>query len=256
YGTQQFWTRVCDYGFSKTKDGALDRWGHDRVLGDVVRVVRMMRPLAITSVFVGGRTDGHGNHQVAGQMAQEAFKEAGDPAMFPEQIKEGLRPWKPLKDYARVPFAMITDKGIYDYADGKFYPAEFQNYVTGTVEKGQLSTAVEIPEGNYNPLLGLTYAQVSMVGLGFQKSQSGGTGLPPAEEDNAAYHRFASLVTVPEKESTFFDGVDVSLAGIAGLAPVGDATFLKSGLAEMNSAVEKAIADYSAQKPEAIAATL
>src|ERR1700680_1236077 len=87
YGTQQFWTRVCDYGFSKTKEEALDKWGHDRVLADVVRVVRMTRPLVITSVFVGGRTDGHGNHQVAGQMAQEAFQAAGDPAMFPEQFK-------------------------------------------------------------------------------------------------------------------------------------------------------------------------
>src|ERR1700687_5343847 len=54
YGTQQFWTRVCDYGFSKTKEEALDKWGHDRVLADVVRVVRMTRPLVITSVFVGG----------------------------------------------------------------------------------------------------------------------------------------------------------------------------------------------------------
>ena len=110
YGAQQFWTRVCDYGFSKTKEEALDKWGHDRVLADVVRVVRMTRPLVITSVFVGGRTDGHGNHQVAGQMAQEAFKAAGDPAMFPEQIKEGLHPWKPLKDYARVPFVRTSGK--------------------------------------------------------------------------------------------------------------------------------------------------
>ncbi|PYY13561.1 MAG: GlcNAc-PI de-N-acetylase, partial [Acidobacteria bacterium] len=67
YGTQQFWTRVIDYGFSKTKEESLDNWGHDRVLADVVRVVRMTRPLVITSVFVGGRTDGHGNHQTAGQ---------------------------------------------------------------------------------------------------------------------------------------------------------------------------------------------
>src|SRR5213075_2279312 len=89
YGTQQFWTRVIDYGFSKTKDECLGNWGHDRVLADVVRAVRMTRPLVITSVFVGGRTDGHGNHQVAGQMAQEAFKAAGDPAIFPEQLKEG-----------------------------------------------------------------------------------------------------------------------------------------------------------------------
>ena len=54
---------------------------------DVVRVVRMTRPLVITSVFVGGPSDGHGNHQTAGAMAQEVFKAAGDPNMFPEQIK-------------------------------------------------------------------------------------------------------------------------------------------------------------------------
>jgi len=114
YGAQQFWTRVIDYGFSKTKEESLENWGHDRVLADVVRVIRVTRPLVITSVFVGGRTDGHGNHQVAGQMAQEAFKAAGDPTIFPEQLKEGLRPWMPIKDYARVPFVLITDKGIFD----------------------------------------------------------------------------------------------------------------------------------------------
>src|SRR5262249_8584693 len=153
YGTQRFWTRVCDYGFSKTKEEALDKWGHDRVLADVVRVIRMTRPLVITSVFVGGRTDGHGNHPFAGQKAPAACKAAGDPALLPEQLKEGLRPWKPLKDYARVHFARITEKGILDYADGKYYPAEFRNYVDGTVTKGELSTAVEIPEGEYDPLL-------------------------------------------------------------------------------------------------------
>src|SRR5436305_9985795 len=256
YGTQQYWTRVIDYGFSKTKDESLQNWGHDRVLADVVRVVRMTRPLVITSVFVGGRTDGHGNHQTAGQMAQEAFKAAADPNMFPEQLKEGLRLWKPVKDYARVPFARITDKGIFDYADGKYYPAEFNNYTDGSVVKGELSTAVEIPEGEYNPLLGLTYEQVSRLGLGHQRSQNGGTGMPPAEEQMSPYHRFASLVSVPEKESTFFDGIDVSLAGIATLAQGGDASFLNQGLARINASVDKALHDFSAQNPEAIAGTL
>src|SRR5487761_1826163 len=104
YGVHQYWTRVIDYGFSKTKEEALSKWGHDRVLYDVVRVVRMTRPLVITSVFVGGPTDGHGNHQVAGQMAQEVFSAAADPNMFPDQIQAGLRPWAPAKEYARVPF--------------------------------------------------------------------------------------------------------------------------------------------------------
>jgi len=256
YGTQQYWTRVIDYGFSKTREEALEKWGHDRVLSDVVRVVRMTRPLVISSVFVGARTDGHGNHQVAGQMAQEVYKAAGDPSMFPEQIKDGLHPWKPLKDYARVPFAHITDKGIFDYADGKYYPAEFRNYIDGSVIKGELSTSVEIPAGEYNPLLGLTYVQVSRLGLGHQKSQNGGTGLPPAEAEMNPYHRFASQVSVPEKESTIFDGIDVSLMGIASLASTGDSGFLKQGLSQISSLVDKATADFSAQHPEAIAKTL
>src|ERR1700680_2134424 len=96
YGVDQYWTRVVDYGFSKTKAESISKWTHDRVLADVVRVVRMTRPLVITSVFVGGPTDGHGNHQTAGAMAQEVFKAAGDPNVFPDQIAAGLRPSAPL----------------------------------------------------------------------------------------------------------------------------------------------------------------
>src|SRR5713226_5519894 len=99
YGVDQYWTRVIDYGFSKTLDESLAKWTRDRVLYDVVRVIRMVRPLVITSVFVGGPSDGHGNHQTAGLMAKEVYRLAGDPSVFPEQIKAGLRPWNPLKDY-------------------------------------------------------------------------------------------------------------------------------------------------------------
>jgi len=82
YGINQYWTRVIDYGFSKTKAESISHWTHDRVLADTVRVVRLVRPLVITSVFVGGPSDGHGNHQTAGAMAQEAFKAAADPKMW------------------------------------------------------------------------------------------------------------------------------------------------------------------------------
>jgi hypothetical protein len=93
YDVQQFWGTVADFGFSKTREEALELWGHDRLLEDAVRVVRMTRPLVITSVFVGGPTDGHGHHAAAGQIAQEVFAAAGDPNMFPEQIRAGLRSW-------------------------------------------------------------------------------------------------------------------------------------------------------------------
>src|SRR5262249_48935394 len=94
-GVQQFFTSVIDYGFSTTLEEATEKWGHDRVLADSVRIVRMFRPLVVASVFAGAQTDGHGHHQMAGVMAQEVFTAAGDPNKFPEQIREGLRPWSP-----------------------------------------------------------------------------------------------------------------------------------------------------------------
>jgi LmbE family N-acetylglucosaminyl deacetylase len=114
FGVHQRFTRVADFGFSKTLDEALKTWGHDRVLYDVVRQVRLTRPMIVASVFAGNVSDGHGHHQTAGLMAQEVFNAAADPNKFPDQIKAGLLPWAPLKVYARVPFARVTEKGIYD----------------------------------------------------------------------------------------------------------------------------------------------
>ena len=87
--TQMFGTEV-DFGFSKTKEEAFAKWTHERVLYDAVRAVRLYRPLVIASVFVGGVTDGHGHHQVSGEIAQEVFKAAGDPKVFPELTARGF----------------------------------------------------------------------------------------------------------------------------------------------------------------------
>ncbi len=231
YGVEQYWTRVIDYGFSKTKAESISRWTHDRVLYDVVRTVRMVRPLVVTSVFVGGPSDGHGNHQTAGAMAQEVFKAAGDPDIFPDQIKEGLQPWAPKKVYARQPFMRHG---------GKLLPVN-----------------VEIPEGTYDPLLGVSYVQLSREGLGYQKSQNGGSSIPKDGPVNAAYHRFGSTVDAPEKEHGFFDGIDTSLNGISDLAGNGDeAKFLRPALGKINAAVEDALVKFSAPHPERVAPAL
>jgi len=257
YGAQQYFTRVIDYGFSKTKEEALEQWSHDRVLADVVRIVRLTRPLVITSVFVGGITDGHGNHQVAGQMAQEAFLAAGDPSKFPDQIQAGLRPWKPLKVYARVPFTgRMSEKGLYDYATHTWHPARLFDYVRQQWLPVPLAANVEVPVGDYDPVLGLNYSQISREGLGHQKSQNGGTGMPPAGAATRSYHRFGSVFPATEKENTFFDGIDVSLMGIVALAPSGDTAFLKRGLGEINGIVEQAMAEFNAAHPESIAPRL
>ena len=78
-GVEQFFGTEVDFGFSKTKEETLAQWTHERVLYDAVRAVRLYRPLVLASVFVGGPTDGHGHHQVAGEIAQEVFLAAADP---------------------------------------------------------------------------------------------------------------------------------------------------------------------------------
>jgi LmbE family N-acetylglucosaminyl deacetylase len=84
YGVdRQYFTSVADYGFSKRLDEALEKWGRDAVMRDVVRIIRTDRPLVLISRFQGNARDGHGNHQAAGLITQEAFKAAGDPSRFP-----------------------------------------------------------------------------------------------------------------------------------------------------------------------------
>src|ERR1700730_17736301 len=200
YGVQQFWSGVTDFGFSKAADETLSQWGHDRVLADVVRVVPMTRPLIITSVFVGGPTDGHGHHAVAGQIAQEVFAAAGNPNMFPEQIRAGLRPWSPLKMYARVPNVMITDKAMFDSATGKYHPVRFYDYIHKKWSDGLPAVNLEVPEGNYDPVLGATYVQIARQGWSVQKSQNGGGQVPFAGPTAMAYPRYASLVSAADKE--------------------------------------------------------
>ncbi len=234
YGAEQYWSRVADYGFSKTIDEAFARWGHDRVLYDVVRAVRINRPLVLTSTFVGGITDGHGHHQVSGEMAQEAFTAAGDPNVFPDQIKAGLRPWSPLKVYARVPTFSISAQGMFDYATNKWAPVRFYNYIDKQWTEHAPATTLEIPEGDFDPVLGRSYIQISRQGWGEQKSQNGGGNPPLAGASSVPYHRYASRVPAKDEESSFFDGIDVSLLGIAQLAH-GDNAVLLTGLSRSSS---------------------
>ncbi len=262
YGVQQYFTRVIDFGFSNSKKETMQKWGEQRTLRDIVRVVRMVRPLVLTSVFVGGPSDGHGHHQVSGELTQLAFKDAGDPNMFPDQIREGLRPWTPLKDYARVPTFGVRTNGaqgkaeIYDYANGKTYPLRFYNYVTDRWIDGMLSTDLTIPEGTPDPMLGGSFVQIARKGLGFQKSQDGGLTPPPPGPADVAYHLFASRVQAPANDSSMFAGIDVSLGGIADLASGQDNAFLKSGLAKISSAIDRAMRQFDARHPEAIAPLL
>ncbi len=255
YGVDQYWGREIDYGFSKTREEALEKWGYDRTLSDVVRVVRMTRPLIVLSVFAGAPTDGHGNHQVSGQMAQEAFVAAGDPNRFPEQIREGLRPWSPLKVYARVPFFEAKDGKIYDYATDKYVPERFFDYVNKRWINEKPPENAAVAEGSPDRSSGLTFLQIGREGWGFQKTQNGGAVIPQPYLYTSPYHRYGSRVPTGQKENSFYDGIDVSLVGLASLAQ-GDTGFLKEGLQQISHLIDQASSSYRLGEPEAVSAQL
>ncbi len=184
YGVdRQYFGTVVDYGFSKRLDETLEKWGKEYALRDVVGIIRTERPFVLIARFQGNERDGHGNHSAAGLVTQEAFKLAGDPAAFPEQIAAGLRPWQPLKLYM------------------------------GGVRANEDWT-ISVDSGEYDPVLGDSYQSFARLGLGFQRSQNSGRFSPQAGPSVSYYKRLQSWVDAPAKEKTFFDGIDTTLPGL------------------------------------------
>src|SRR3954466_10899703 len=102
-GAEQYFTRAVDFGFSFSVEETFEKWGHDEVLGDFVRLIRTIRPDVIAGLSPTG-TGGGQHHQASAILARTAFKIAGDPTKYPEQIREGLRPWQPKKIYYMTGF--------------------------------------------------------------------------------------------------------------------------------------------------------
>jgi LmbE family N-acetylglucosaminyl deacetylase len=246
-GAKQLWGTQADFGFSKTQEEAFKQWGHDRVLYDAVLAVRQVRPQVILATFVGGVSDGHGQHQVSGEIAQEVFKAAGDPKVFPEQLKDGLQPWQPLAMYSRAPFARVTAKGIFDYATGKWAPARFHNYITGEWIDGAPSTDATIPVGTWDPALGRSYAQIAREGWGQQKSQNGGANPTLSGPSSSSYHLWAVAPTAAASgsngDASLFDNrkvkIDTSLEGLAGLVKSTPPVWLAEGLRQIDEHLDE-----------------
>ena len=225
-GGEQFFTRTFDYGFSKTLDEAKRKWDEHDVLGDMVRIIRLFRPLVIVSRFSGTPSDGHGHHQMAGYLTPLAYKAAGDPAQFPEQLREGLRPWQAKKLYRSAGFG----------------------------GGGGGAAALQIEEGMVDPVLGRSYTEISLEGRSQHKTQEMGT--IEAEGPSASTVLLVdSTVQAPRPERSIFDGIDVTVPGLAKLAGLPDGA-LRPELQAMDTSARTALASYNALNPAALVVPL
>lgn len=190
-GGRQFFTRALDYGYSKSVDEAMRLWDRAQVVGDTVRVIRQFRPDVIVTRFSPKPGGTHGHHTGSAVVALEAFKLAGDPAAYPEQLAEGLTPWQPKR--------ILMNGGF----------------------GGGAEAEVKIDVGGMDPVLNESFAAIAIrsrakhitQGFGNYAGRGGSSGGPRLESFNL-------LGGAPAKDD-IMDGIDTTWARVPGGAEIG-----------------------------------
>lgn len=147
-GAEQFFTRAFDFGYSKSADETMRIWDKEKVLADVVWVIRTFRPDVIITRFPADERAGHGHHTASAMLANEAFAAAADRDRFPEQFKLGVRPWKA----ERIMWNSFNFGGNNTTSNDQF----------------------KVDVGAYNPLLGKGYGEIASESRSQHKSQGFG----------------------------------------------------------------------------------
>jgi LmbE family N-acetylglucosaminyl deacetylase len=190
-GAEQFFTRAVDFGFSKTPEESMQKWGRERTLSDIVRVIRRFRPDVIVLRFSGTPRDGHGHHQASAILGKEAFFAAADPKQFPDCGP----PWQAK----RLLWNMFG------------FTREQQEDIARTSGK------IEIDDGAWDPVLGHSYLEIAGMSRSMHRSQ--GMGSP----ERRGSSKDALIVVAGDPASkSIFDGVDTTWNRIPGGKPVGD----------------------------------
>jgi LmbE family N-acetylglucosaminyl deacetylase len=192
-GARQYFTRAIDFGFSKTAEETLARWGRDEILGDVVFAIRRFRPDIVLLRFSGTPRDGHGHHQSSAILGREAFTAAADPASFPEQLAGGVKPWQARRLYWNV---FSFNRAMEQQA---------------AAMKGVLS----IDTGEFDPALGMSYGEIAGISRSQHRSQGMGAPQPKGAQPN-----YLSPIAGDPAAKDPFEGIDTSWNRIPGGAAV------------------------------------
>lgn len=188
-GGNQFFTRAIDFGYSKTSEETIRIWGRERIVGDIVWVIRNFRPDVIITRF-SDSLGTHGNHTASAILAKEAFEAAGDPARFPEQLKR-VRPFRPK----RLVF------NVFRFGSSGMEPS---------------AKAVGLDVGEYSPILGRSFSEIAGRSRSMHKSQGFG-----AAENRGANMQYFEPTSGDPAVNDLFDGIDVGWSRIPGGTAVG-----------------------------------
>jgi LmbE family N-acetylglucosaminyl deacetylase len=244
--TEQYFTRAVDFGYSFSIEETLDKWGRDEIVGDYVRLIRMTRPDVVLGMNPTG-TAGGLHHQTSALLSREAFNAAGDPARYPEQLREGLVPWQPRKYY-------YPTGGPGGGGRGQSVPPG-----AGALPLGALKSAA-FDVSDFDPLLGRTYVELGTEERGMHKSQAMAQLLAlPSGSSVQRYLLMDSRVAAaetPGEEPSLFAGIDTTIPGLASLVRDAPPPALVSGLRTIADRVAAARKQFDLDGPFAAAPSL
>jgi len=231
---EQYFTRAVDFGYSFSIDETFQKWGKQEILADYVRLIRTIRP----DIIIAMRPDGAGggqHHQASAVISREAFLAAGDAAKFPEQIREGLRPWQPKKFY---------HTGRFGFA-GEPPPAAGAKLTT-------------VDAAAYDPLLGESYAEIGSRARSNHKTQGMGQLLWLPGASSAGYQLVENVIpgAKDKGDASLFDGIDTTVPGLARFVPGAAPAALSTGLAAIAGHVSAAEQQAASAGPSAAVAPL
>lgn len=178
-GGEQFFTRAFDFGYSKSPEETFTKWDREKILSDVVWVIRKFRPDVIVTRFPTTGEGGHGHHTASAILANEAFEAAANPSRFTEQFRYGVEAWQ----VKRVLWNTFNFGG----------------------NNTQREDQYKLDVGGYNPLLGKSYGEIAAESRSQHKSQ--GFGVPTTRGESLEYFK-ATKGDQPVNE--LLDGIDVS----------------------------------------------
>lgn len=216
-GGEQFFTRAYDFGFSKGPSETFTKWDKEKILSDVVWVIRKFQPDIIINRFPTTGEGGHGHHTASGILANEAFAAAADPSRFPEQLKY-VSVWQAK----RLLWNTFNFGGNNTTRDDQF----------------------KVDVGGYNPLLGKSYGEIAAESRSQHKSQ--GFGVPATRGESLEYFR-ATKGDQPVND--LMDGVDLSWKRVKGGERIGimiDSLVAGFNLAKPEASVEGLVRLYKA----------
>jgi LmbE family N-acetylglucosaminyl deacetylase len=199
-GGESWFGPFYDYDYSKSGTEALEKWGRDRLVGEIVRAIRAAQPQIVVSAWRGDHSDGHGHHTAVGIAVHEAFLAAGDPARFAELGRVGLAAWQARKLYVGMRS---------DWAPGQ------------KVKLGVRRPELEVPgilrldAGTADPIEQVTYAEIGANALNQHLSQ--GTTSVPVPGEHWIYLRLEDVApgSGPDVAEPIFAGVDRGLTSLA-----------------------------------------